>query len=92
LFCFFCGCGPEESDTFKELPLAARTPNNNGKVERVKERLACEVCESTWEKRFVRGMKLARGVAEMGDLERLAWVTEVVIRKGLEERKRRVYG
>ena len=58
----------------------------------MKERLACEVCESTWEKRFVRGMKLAKGVAELGELERLAWVTEVLIDKGLEVRKERVYG
>jgi len=58
----------------------------------MKERLACDVCESTWERRFVRGLKLASGVAEMGELERLAWVTEVVIQKGLEARKERVHG
>lgn len=58
----------------------------------MKERLACDVCESTWERRFVRGLKLAPGVAEMGDLERLAWVTGFVIEKGLQARKDWVYG
>lgn len=40
----------------------------------------------------MRGKKLGMGVAEMGDLERLAWVTEVLIEKGLKERERRVKG
>ena len=63
-----------------------------GEAEKMRPRLACDVCESSWERRFVRKTKLAEGVKEMGELERLVWVTDVVIQKGLEVRKERVYG
>ena len=61
-------------------------------MKRVRERLACDVCESSWEKRFVKGKKLAVGVAEMGELEKLVWVTKVWIEKGLKVRECRVKG
>lgn len=51
--------------------------------------MACDVCQSSWEKRFVRvkGKKLAEGVAEMEELEKLVWVTSVLIEKGLKVRE-----
>lgn len=40
----------------------------------------------------MKGEQLGMGVAAMGELERLAWVTEVLIEKGLKERERKVKG
>ncbi|KAL7415464.1 hypothetical protein BDY24DRAFT_413596 [Mrakia frigida] len=89
-WCWFCGEG--RSPTYENVSLAVVNPSNNRSAESVGGKLACRKCEKSWEKRVVRGKKLGMGVAEMGDLERLAWVTEVLIEKGLKERERRVKG
>jgi len=59
---------------------------------RVPGRLACWTCEKVWRVRVVEGRKLGEGVKEMGEVERLGWVTEVLVKKGMEERWWRVYG
>ena len=41
---------------------------------------------------MVKGEKLGAGVREMGELERLGWVTEKLVEKGLGLRREGVYG
>lgn len=41
---------------------------------------------------MVKGEKLGEGVKEMGELERLAWVTEKLVEKGLALRREDVFG
>ncbi|KAL7409320.1 hypothetical protein BDY24DRAFT_445028 [Mrakia frigida] len=91
-WCYFCGSNQQPQPTFATLALAAKSLDDDGEVVRVPGRLACWTCEKVYTTRVVHGKRLAEGVKEMGELERLAWVTGELVKKGMKEREFRVYG